>query len=173
MSQSEKFIKAKEEISKGNFKAAIELLEQYVKENPMDMDARIYYYRAKKDQEDKVEVAKAAPEAKSTVQEVKAKVKGTEDSDEGPKDCIWVKAGVVASRICDHDFQCDTCEFGQQVQEERKQKRAEAKMEGMKDIPGSQRQCRYMLSGKVAYRVCPFVYHCGTCEFDQIMQDKR
>jgi len=172
MAQAEKFIKAKEAMEKGNYKEAIELLEQYIKEEPMDMDARIYYYRAVQDQQDNVPVAKAAPETKTAPAE-KPKAKTGDDSDDGPKDCIWVKAGVVANRICDHDFQCDTCEFGQQIQEERKQKRAEAKMEGMKDIPGSQRQCRYMLSGKVAYRVCPFVYHCGTCEFDQIMQDKR
>jgi glycine cleavage system H lipoate-binding protein len=43
-------------------------------------------------------------------------------------------------------------------------------VERMMKLPASQRKCRYMITGEVARKICPNVYECGNCSFDQMMQ---
>ena len=38
--------------------------------------------------------------------------------------------------------------------------------------PGLQRPCRYMLSGDVSYKLCPNLYQCTKCSFNEEMQDQ-
>jgi len=40
-----------------------------------------------------------------------------------------------------------------------------------KELPGSQRLCRYALKGDVSYRLCTRLFQCATCEFGQMMDD--
>jgi hypothetical protein len=42
----------------------------------------------------------------------------------------------------------------------------------MLEKPGSQRPCRYMLSGDVSYKLCPNLYQCKTCSFNEEMQEQ-
>jgi len=44
-------------------------------------------------------------------------------------------------------------------------------LERFKELPGSQRPCRYALKGDVSYRLCTRLFQCSTCEFGQFMQD--
>jgi len=91
-----------------------------------------------------------------------------------PKECLWMRMGMVAYRICTSDYNCITCEFDQMMQEKMASGEApelDAALERFKELPGSQRLCRYALRGDVSYRVCTRLFQCATCEFGQTMED--
>jgi len=91
-----------------------------------------------------------------------------------PKECLWMRMGMVAYRICTNDYNCVTCEFDQMMQEKMASGEApelDAALERFKELPGSQRLCRYALRGDVSYRLCSRLFHCATCEFGQMMED--
>jgi len=91
-----------------------------------------------------------------------------------PKECVWSKMGMVSYRICTRDYDCLTCEFDQTMQEKIAAGEApglDEALERLKELPGSQRLCRYALKGDVSYRLCTRLFQCATCEFGQFMQD--
>jgi len=91
-----------------------------------------------------------------------------------PKECVWMKMGMVSYRICTNDYDCLTCEFDQEMQEKMASGEApelDAALERFKELPGNQRLCRYALKGDVSYRLCSRAFQCATCEFGQIMED--
>jgi len=91
-----------------------------------------------------------------------------------PKECLWMRMGMVAYRICTSDYNCITCEFDQMMQEKMASGEApelDAALERFKELPGSQRLCRYALKGDVSYRICSRLFQCATCEFGQMMED--
>jgi len=91
-----------------------------------------------------------------------------------PKECVWMKMGMVSYRICTNDYDCLTCEFDQEMQEKMASGEApelDAALERFKELPGNQRLCRYALKGDVSYRLCSRAFQCATCEFGQMMDD--
>ena len=91
-----------------------------------------------------------------------------------PKECLWMKMGMVAYRICTNEYNCITCDFDQQMQEKTAASGApelDAALERFRELPGNQRLCRYSLKGDVSYRVCSRLFRCTTCEFGQMMED--
>jgi len=91
-----------------------------------------------------------------------------------PKECLWMRMGMVGYRLCTRDYDCLTCEFDQMMQEKMASGEAselDAALERFKELPGSQRLCRYALKGDVSYRVCTRLFQCATCEFGQMMED--
>ena len=91
-----------------------------------------------------------------------------------PKECLWMKMGIVAYRICTSDYDCLTCEFDQMMQEKLAAGEApelDAALERFKELPGNQRLCRYAIKGDVSYRLCTRTFQCITCEFGQMMED--
>jgi hypothetical protein len=91
-----------------------------------------------------------------------------------PKECVWMKLGMVSSRICTNNFDCLTCEFDQMMQEKMARgdtAEMDAALERLKKLPGSQRVCRYALKGNISYRLCTRLFQCTTCEFGQNMED--
>ncbi len=91
-----------------------------------------------------------------------------------PKECLWMRMGMVSHRICVNDYNCITCEFDQMMQEKMASGEApelDAALERLKGLPGNQRFCRYALKGDVTYRVCSRLFQCANCEFGQMMED--
>jgi tetratricopeptide (TPR) repeat protein len=90
-----------------------------------------------------------------------------------PKECVWMKLGMVSYRVCTNDYDCLSCEFDQAMQEKMAQGTAEldAALEKFKELPGSQRVCRYALKGDISYRLCTRLFQCSTCEFGQNMEE--
>ena len=91
-----------------------------------------------------------------------------------PKDCIWMKMGMVSYRICTSNYDCLTCEFDQMMQEKMasgETPELDAALERFKELPGNQRLCRYALKGDVSYRLCTRLFQCAPCEFGQLMED--
>ena len=103
----------------------------------------------------------------------------------GKKKCVWMEANVVSYKLCDNNYDCPTCVYDQGMQlkvakqkemaaasrvETKPDKFTESWVERMMKLPSSQRKCRYMITGEVGRKICPNVYECGNCSFDQMMQ---
>ncbi|GAI11547.1 unnamed protein product [marine sediment metagenome] len=85
-----------------------------------------------------------------------------------------MKMGLVDYRLCTQNYDCLTCEFDQMMQEKMaagKTPELNQALERFKELPGSQRLCRYAFKGDVSYRVCTRLFQCATCEFAQMMED--
>ena len=64
---------------------------------------------------------------------------------------------VVSYRVCDHNYNCKTCEFYQL----------------MVDYGAEPKEKLCIYSGmEVAYRICDNAYNCSTCAFNQMIQDQ-
>lgn len=105
----------------------------------------------------------------------------------GKKRCVWMEANVVSYKLCDNNYDCSTCSYDHAMQdriaryksavtvhpaEVPPEKFTETWVDKMMKMPASQRKCRYMISGEVDRKLCPNAYECGTCAFDQMMQDR-
>jgi len=90
-----------------------------------------------------------------------------------PKYCVWMSLGMVAHRVCTSGYDCLTCEFDQEMQEKmaRGDPELEEALARFKELPGSQRLCRYALKSDVSYRLCTRLFQCAMCEFGQMMED--
>lgn len=116
-------------------------------------------------------VSEAPAAGTAVVKDSKAGV----DKAPAQKQCIWAKAGVVSFRLCPSNFKCETCEFAQALAEGKVSDTAAGGMAGiiekLAEKPGPERQCRYMLSGDVNFKLCPNVYQCFKCAYDQQIQE--
>jgi glycine cleavage system H lipoate-binding protein len=105
----------------------------------------------------------------------------------GKKKCVWMEAGVVSYKLCDHNFDCSTCVYDHGMHDRvarYKEKIAtqpiaatpdkftETWVDKMMQLPANRRKCRYMITGEVGHKLCPNAYECGTCSFDQMMQER-
>lgn len=143
----------------GRYEEAIKEFQRILGVAPGNIETRVWLRKAKE--------ALAAPrvEAGAEGAGVAEKVK--------PKECLWVRMGMVSYRICTNDYNCVTCEFDQSMQEKMAagSPELEATLQRLKELPGSQRLCRYAVKGDVSYRVCSRLFQCATCEFGQMMED--
>ena len=91
-----------------------------------------------------------------------------------PKECVWMKMGLVSHRICTLNYDCVNCEFDQTMQEQMangESSELDKALEKFKELPGNQRVCRYALAGEISYRLCTRLFQCASCEFAQIIED--
>jgi glycine cleavage system H lipoate-binding protein len=98
-----------------------------------------------------------------------------------------MEAGVVSYKLCDNNFDCSTCSYDHAMQDKVARHKAAAAaqpipaapekfnetwVEMMMQLPANRRKCRYMITGEVDRKICPSAYECGTCSFDQMMQER-
>ncbi|MDD9302843.1 MAG: glycine cleavage system protein H [Desulfobacter sp.] len=103
------------------------------------------------------------------------------------RDCLWMQAGVVASKPCFKDFLCEDCQFNRaMVRVCRKNQAARTKdqpiarksdkfifwQEKLNTRPLSQRPCIHYMKNRIDFKTCPRSYRCIDCEFDQFFQDQ-
>ncbi len=92
-------------------------------------------------------------------------------------ECIWMKSGLVSFKRCENAYDCNSCQFDKamtaaiqakkNVEETRQSFREAAKANSFME-----RQCRHMLSGRVAVKRCANDFRCDVCEFDQFLEDE-
>jgi tetratricopeptide (TPR) repeat protein len=144
---------------KGQYEEALAEFEAVLRTAPGSIETRIWVRKTKE--------AIAQPVVEPTVEgEAAEAVK--------PKECVWMKLGMVSHRLCTNNYDCLTCEFDQEMQEKMAKGDAaelDAALEKFKELPGNQRVCRYALKGNVAYRLCTRLFKCETCEFGQNMEE--
>jgi len=146
----------------GRYRQALKEFEAVLAVVPASIEARVWLRKA----QEKL----AAPGVEGVTEE------GAEPVAEEvrPKECLWMRMGMVSYRICTNDYNCVTCEFDQMMQEKMASGEApelEAALQRAKELPGNQRLCRYALKGDVSYRLCTRLFQCATCEFGQTMED--
>ena len=88
-------------------------------------------------------------------------------------ECIWSKAGVVAHRLCHNAFDCLSCSFDKAIQRKRTRGWHEDGLEqnqenywtseNWQNTAPHKRYCRHMLTGRVAFKLCPNHYACARC----------
>lgn len=97
------------------------------------------------------------------------------DVSTGEKPCIWMKAGVIAYRMCTRDYDCKNCEFDQALMDQSgtytESPLVVKAIEKLRQLPAAQRKCRYMLTGDFSYKICSNNYECWHCTVDQYIQD--
>lgn len=135
--------------------------------------------------EDKIDSQKKfAEDAAKNIEQVENFKRVTEEEiavsekQEGKKpaerQCVWAKAGVISYRACIKDFDCASCEFAQYLMDKGGEEGGFAAMRmKLLQLPASKRKCRYMLSDDVAYKICPNLYQCASCQYDQYMSDMK
>jgi len=96
-------------------------------------------------------------------------------NNEAEKPCIWMKAGVIAYRMCTSNYDCKNCEFDQALTSQEgsagHSSLADQAIQKLRKMPASDRKCRYMLTGDFTYKICPNNYECWHCAVDQYIQD--
>lgn len=150
----------KDHFKAGRYREAVKEFEAILQIAPSHIETRIWIRKAK---EELARPLIELPEAEVAVEEAVR-----------PKECVWMKLGVVSYRLCTRDYDCLSCEFDQEMQEQMAKAEATESadmMERFKELPGNQRLCRYALKGDVSYRLCTHLFQCATCEFGQIMED--
>ncbi len=145
----------------GHYQEALKEFETVLRTAPGSIETRVWMRKVKEElAAPKVEIAEG--EEAPVTEAVK------------PKECVWMKLGVVSHRICTNNYDCLTCEFDQTMQEQMARGETpefDAALERFKELPGNQRVCRYALKGDIAYRLCTRLFQCATCEFGQSMED--
>lgn len=91
------------------------------------------------------------------------------------RQCIWAKIGVISYRLCTLNYNCEKCQFSQSLMDV-DYEYAETPLKfniinRLRKLQASERKCRYMLMGEVSFKLCSNNYQCGSCAYDQIMQD--
>lgn len=114
--------------------------------------------------------------AKQKKEAIMAEKANQEDvTSEKEKPCIWMKAGVVAYRMCTRNYDCKNCEFDQAITDQSgayvESPLVAQAIEKLRQLPASERKCRYMLTGDFTYKLCPNNYECWHCAVDQYVQD--
>lgn len=145
---------------KGHYEEALAEFEAVLRTAPGSIETRIWIRKTKE--------AIAQPEVEPTAEE-EAAAEAVK-----PKECVWMKLGMVSHRICTKNYDCLTCEFDQEMQEKMAKGDAaelDAALERFKALPGNQRVCRYALNSNVSYRLCTRLFQCETCEFGQNMEE--
>ncbi|MCP4667205.1 MAG: glycine cleavage system protein H [Deltaproteobacteria bacterium] len=110
----------------------------------------------------------------------KKKKKGVKGFQVLEEECIWMKAGVVNFRLCDHAYDCYHCPFDTGM---RKAMNLESPADAKEPEPawvaylkktyhGASRPCRHALTGRVdAPKICTLNYECYHCPYDQMLDD--
>lgn len=145
---------------KGHYEEALAEFEAVLQTAPGSIETRIWTRKTKE--------AIAQPEVEAT-----AEGETTAEAVK-PKECVWMKLGMVSHRLCTNNYDCLTCEFDQVMQEQMAKGDAaelDAALERFKELPGSQRVCRFALNGNIAYRLCTRLFQCESCEFGQNMEE--
>jgi glycine cleavage system H lipoate-binding protein len=95
-------------------------------------------------------------------------------------ECIWMKAGVVNFRICDNDYDCNSCPFDKGIRRSmglgkdfETQRHAPEWVDYLKNrYRGASRPCRHVLTGRIdAPKICTLNYECYHCPFDQMLDE--
>jgi DNA-binding response OmpR family regulator len=147
---------AKANFEAGHYAEALREFEAILGTAPGNIETRVWIQKTKQ------ALAEPRTEATGVAEEVK------------PKECVWVKMGLVAQRFCTRNYDCLTCEFDQMMQEKMasgESTELDQALERFRELPGSQRLCRYAIKGDVSHRICSRIFQCVTCEFGQLMED--
>jgi len=85
--------------------------------------------------------------------------------------CIWMQAGAVEFKNCNHFYDCTTCKYDLGMRGNVEKGKQMSWQDAMRGRPGLDRVCRHTLTGRIPSRSCAYDYDCSTCDFDQFFED--
>ncbi len=85
--------------------------------------------------------------------------------------CLWMQAGVVEFKGCNHFYDCTTCKYDLGMRMKVEKGKQISWQDAMRKRPDMERTCRHSLTHRIASRVCAYDYQCATCDFDQFFED--
>jgi len=85
--------------------------------------------------------------------------------------CLWMQAGVVSRKTCNHHFDCNSCRYDKGMQKQVDKGRLQSWQNVMRKRSGLNRICRHSLTGRIPSRICAYDYRCNDCDFDQFFED--
>lgn len=85
--------------------------------------------------------------------------------------CIWMQAGVVAKKDCNHHHDCTTCKYDSAMIKQAVAGKHLSWQESLRRRDSVDRACRHALTGRVEHRTCAMNYNCSHCDFDQLFED--
>lgn len=94
----------------------------------------------------------------------------------GGRRCVWMKAGVINYKLCPYNYACNICPFDKGIRDSNVRKPDQYRkitwVEKLRELPGTERYCRHMLQGVVSFKLCAHNYECGSCAYDQMIEDR-
>jgi len=89
------------------------------------------------------------------------------------KECVWMRAQVVATKYCDNAFDCTTCAFDKGMKKKMERESLDAGWNTkMFALASEEQRCRHALTGRAPRnKMCARNYECGDCPFDQMLDD--
>lgn len=89
------------------------------------------------------------------------------------KECVWMRARVVATKYCDNAFDCTTCNFDKGMKKKMERESLETGWNTkMFSLASEEQRCRHALTGRAPRnKMCARNYECGDCPFDQMLDD--
>lgn len=85
--------------------------------------------------------------------------------------CIWMQAGVAASKNCNNFYDCTTCKYDLGMKKKAEKGKQVSWQDAMRRKPGLDRICRHSLTNRIESRQCAYDYQCSRCDFDQYFED--
>ena len=85
--------------------------------------------------------------------------------------CLWMEAGVVKKKACNHYYDCATCKYDAGMLKMTDTGRHVSWQDAMRKHDGRDRTCRHAMTGRSDHRTCPMNYNCFRCDFDQLFED--
>lgn len=90
------------------------------------------------------------------------------------KYCVWVRQEIVSFRPCTRNYDCGSCQF-EQMLADRDGKYVEPpqmmqEVERLRQLPTTQRRCKYTVTGKTLTKPCGMDYECWRCSTYQQMR---
>jgi glycine cleavage system H lipoate-binding protein len=94
--------------------------------------------------------------------------------------CVWSEAGVIPRRACINAFDCLGCPLYQRLKREVAAGRlingrvpTDWRLSPHRRFRSAeQMKCRHMLSGRVSFKYCMRHYDCGSCEYNQLVEEE-
>ena len=85
--------------------------------------------------------------------------------------CIWMQAGVAATKACNNFYDCTTCKYDAGMLAQVEKGKQVSWQDAMRRRSDLDRICRHSLTCRIGERACHHNYECGTCDFDQFFED--
>ncbi|MBU1343645.1 MAG: glycine cleavage system protein H [Proteobacteria bacterium] len=91
--------------------------------------------------------------------------------DKNERPCIWMQAGVVSQKNCNHYYDCTSCKYDTAMGKQATAGKHISWQEALRKRDSIDRTCRHALTGRADHRTCPMNYNCYKCDFDQMFED--
>ncbi len=85
--------------------------------------------------------------------------------------CIWMQAGVVKKKRCEHHYNCYECNFDKAMLRAWRKKKIIHWKDALRSLPSYRRPCIHSMKKRIGFRRCINDYQCSCCEVNEYFED--